>query len=383
MAPEPNDPEDTSAALALAVGAAAVGIFRLAKRSGLTRMLSRALQQQSSGDPVALLAAGQAALGSSRYHEAAAHCEAAAAAVDPAVPGADDLRAAALVGLGLAWYHLGDPDASRAAFAEAHRVQPASPYPLANLARLAAAEGRFDEMRELLEQAVPLIHPQDHYLVAKLTSEEVFAAHLDEVLELLVAHHLLTPHEYARSLRAWQQGTLELAPQDITVNHVNVAGTVGAFAVGPHSSIDRATVDLEQPHHAPHDTGKASMTDNRGDRRADFSGTVGAFTMGDNSAVSNVHVTHQAIAHPHADEIAQLLEQIRTALDAGDMAGFAKRDVQHSLDELEGELRRPDTEERRSGLAHWVRRIADAVHDSGAIDLVRSLATLLGVGGIG
>jgi len=115
-------------------------------------------------------------------------------------------------------------------------------------------------------------------------------------------------------------------------------------------------------------------------RKVDISGTVGAFTMGDGSGVSNVNVTQQAIAHPQADEIARLLQQIRVALDAGDLTDFARRDAQGGVDELERELGRPDTEERRSGVAHWVRRIADAVHDSGAVELVHSLATLLGVG---
>jgi hypothetical protein len=125
------------------------------------------------------------------------------------------------------------------------------------------------------------------------------------------------------------------------------------------------------------------MDDPRSARRVDISGTVGAFTMGDGSGVSNVNVTQQAIAHPRADEIAGLLRQIRVALDAGDLTDFARRDAQGGVDELERELGRPDTEERRSGVAHWVRRIADAVHDSGAIELVRSLATLLGVGAVG
>jgi hypothetical protein len=122
------------------------------------------------------------------------------------------------------------------------------------------------------------------------------------------------------------------------------------------------------------------MSDRQGTRKVDISGTVGAFTMGDGSGVSNVDVTQQTIAHPQAGEIARLLQQIRVALDAGDLTAFAKRDAQLGVDELERELRRPDTEERQSGLAHWVRRIADAVEDSGAVDLVRTLATLLGVG---
>jgi hypothetical protein len=122
------------------------------------------------------------------------------------------------------------------------------------------------------------------------------------------------------------------------------------------------------------------MSDHQGTRRVDISGTVGAFTMGEGSGVSNVNVTHQAIAHPRADEIAPLLQQIKVVLDASDLADFAKRDAHHSIDELERELRAPDTGERPSGLAHWVRRIADAVQDSGAVDLVRSLATILGVG---
>jgi len=122
------------------------------------------------------------------------------------------------------------------------------------------------------------------------------------------------------------------------------------------------------------------MSDHQGTRRIDISGTVGAFTTGDGSGVSNVNVTHQAIAHPRADEIAPLIQQIRAVLDASDLADFAKRDARVSIDELERELRAPDTGERRSGLAHWVRRIADAVQDSGAVDLVRSLATILGVG---
>jgi hypothetical protein len=122
------------------------------------------------------------------------------------------------------------------------------------------------------------------------------------------------------------------------------------------------------------------MNDHQRTRRVDISGTVGAFTMGEGSGVSNVSVTHQAIAHPQADEIAPLLQQIRAVLDASDLADFAKRDARFSIDELERELRAPDTGERPSGLAHWVRRIADAVQDSGAADLVRSLATILGVG---
>jgi hypothetical protein len=122
------------------------------------------------------------------------------------------------------------------------------------------------------------------------------------------------------------------------------------------------------------------MSDHQGTRRVDISGTVGAFTMGDGSGISNANVTHQSIAHPQADEIAQLLQQIRVALDGGDLTDFAKRDAELGLDELERELRRPDTGERRSGLAHWVRRVAHAVQDSGAVELVRSLATLLGVG---
>ena len=240
--PEPPEPEDaTGTAVALGLGAAAV-LLRLAKRSGWAARIGQALAAQQADDPTASLAAGQAALERSRFHEATAHCEAAVAAVDPRAPGADVLRASALVGLGLARYHLGDHEASRAAFAEAHRVQPAWPYPLANLARVAAAEGRFDEMRGLLERAVPLIDRRDHYLVAKLTSEEVFAEHLDEVLELLVAHQLLSPRDYARSLRAWQQGTLELASQDI---NVTVSGTVGALTLGANSPIDGTTVDLE------------------------------------------------------------------------------------------------------------------------------------------
>ena len=125
------------------------------------------------------------------------------------------------------------------------------------------------------------------------------------------------------------------------------------------------------------------MNDPQGARHVDISGTVGAFTMGDGSGVSNVNVTQQAIAHSRADEIARLIQQIRVALDAGDLTDLARRDVQGGVDELERELGRPDTEERRSGLAHWLRRIADAVHDSGAVELVRSLATLLGVGAVG
>jgi tetratricopeptide (TPR) repeat protein len=237
-----QEPEDaTTAALALGLGAAAIGILRLAKRSGWAARIGQALAPQAN-DPASSLAAGQAALELSRYNEAAAHFEAAVAATDPRAPGADALRATALVGLGLALYHLDDHEASRAAFAEAHRALPASPYPLANLARLAAAQGRFDEMRGLLERAVPLIDRRDHYLIAKLTSEEVFAEHLDEVLELLVAHDLLSPREFTRSLRAWQQGTLELGSQDI---HINVSGTVGALTLGSNSPIDGATVDLE------------------------------------------------------------------------------------------------------------------------------------------
>jgi tetratricopeptide (TPR) repeat protein len=234
-----REPEDRSAALAVGLGAAAV-ILRLAKRTGWAR-IGRTGEQQA-GDPPSSFAAGQAALERSRYHEAAAHFEAAVEAIDPTAPGAGPFRAASLLGLGLARYHLHDHEASRAAFAEAHRVQPAWPYPLANLARVAAAQGRFDAMRDLLEQAIPLIHPQDHYLVAKLTSEEVFAERLDEVLELLVAHHLLSPREYTQRLRAWQQGTLELGSQDI---HVDVSGTVGALTLGSNSPIDGITVDPE------------------------------------------------------------------------------------------------------------------------------------------
>jgi tetratricopeptide (TPR) repeat protein len=241
MEPDRAEPADaTGAAVALGLGAAAV-LLRLAKRSGRAARIGKALAKQAS-DPQASLVAGQAALELSRYHEAAAHFEAAVTAIDPRAPGEDVLGASALVGLGLARYHLGDHEASRAAFAEAHRAQPAWPYPLANLARLAAAQGRFDEMRGLLERAVPMIDRRDHYLVAKLTSEEVFAEHLDEVLELLVAHDLLSPREYTRSLRAWQQGTLELGSHDI---HVNVSGTVGALTLGSNSPVDGATVDLE------------------------------------------------------------------------------------------------------------------------------------------
>jgi tetratricopeptide (TPR) repeat protein len=240
VAQDQREPEDASAALAVGLGAAAVGLWRLAKRSGRVG-IGRALEQQAS-DPSSSLAAGQAALELSRYHEAAAHFEATVAAIDPRAQGAGPFQASALLGLGLARYHLHDHEASRAAFAEAHRTQPEWPYPLANLARVAAARGHFDEMRDLLEQAIPLIHRQDHYLVAKLTSEEVFADRLDEVLELLVAHHLLSPSDYARSLRAWQQGTLELRSQDI---NVNVSGTVGALTLGSNSPIDGTTVDLE------------------------------------------------------------------------------------------------------------------------------------------
>jgi tetratricopeptide (TPR) repeat protein len=232
-----REPEDTSAALAVGLGAAAV-ILRLVKRSGRAR-IARMLEQQA-GDPPSSLAAGQAALELSRYHEAAAHFEAAAGAIDPTAPGAGPFRASALVGLGLARYHLHDHEASRAAFAEAQRAQPAWPYPLANLARVAAAQGRFDTMRDLLEQAIPLIHPQDHYLVARLTSEEVFAERLDEVLELLVAHRLLSPREYTQRLRAWQQGTLELTSQDI---NVDISGTVGALTLGSDSPIDGTNVN--------------------------------------------------------------------------------------------------------------------------------------------
>jgi hypothetical protein len=121
------------------------------------------------------------------------------------------------------------------------------------------------------------------------------------------------------------------------------------------------------------------MSDRQRAHNVDISGTVGAFTMGDGSGVSNVNVTHQAIAHPQAGEVARLIQQIRVALDAGELADFAKRDAQLGVDELERELRGPDTAEREPSIAHWIRRIADAVHDSGAIDLVRSLATLLGV----
>ena len=241
MEPDRAEPEASTAALALGLGAAAIGILRLAKRSSWAAGIGKALAQQAS-DPPSSLAAGQAALELSRYHEAAAHCEAAVAAIDPRARDADVLRAWALISLGLARYHLGDHEASRAAFAEAHRAQPASPYPLANLGRLAAAQGRFDEMRCLLERAVPLIDRRDQYLIAKLTSEEMFAEHLDEVLELLVAHDLLSPREYTQSLRAWQQGTLELGSQDI---NVNVSGIVGALTLGSNSPIDSATVDLE------------------------------------------------------------------------------------------------------------------------------------------
>jgi tetratricopeptide (TPR) repeat protein len=241
MEPDRTEPEDSTAALALGLGAAAIGILRLAKQSGWAARIGRALAQPASDSPPDL-AAGQAALELSRYHEAAAHYEAAVAAIDPRAPDADVLRAWALIGVGLARYHLGDHEASSAAFAEAHRAQPASPYPLANLGRLAAAQGRFAEMRSLLERAVPLIDRRDHYLIAKLTSEEVFAEHLDEVLELLVAHDLLSPREYTRNLRAWQQGTLELGSHDI---NVNVSGTVGALTLGSNSPIDGAAVDLE------------------------------------------------------------------------------------------------------------------------------------------
>jgi tetratricopeptide (TPR) repeat protein len=241
-APAPAEPEDvTGTAVALGLGAAAV-LLGLAKRSGWAARIGRALAAAQASDPSSHLAAGQAALQRSRYHEATTHFEAAVDAVDPRSAGADAFAAAALVGLGLARYHLGELDESRDAFVAAHRVQPAWPYPLANLARLAAARGRFDEMRDRLEQAVPLIHPQDHYLVAKLTTEEVFADHLDEVLELLVAHDLLSPRDYARHLRAWQQGTLELGSQDI---NVNVSGTVGALTLGANSPVDGTTVDLD------------------------------------------------------------------------------------------------------------------------------------------
>jgi hypothetical protein len=122
------------------------------------------------------------------------------------------------------------------------------------------------------------------------------------------------------------------------------------------------------------------MEELQGNKYADVrGGTVGAFTMGDTSPVSNVTVSQSAIDHPRADEVAELLRQIRSALETSALAGYSKRDAELSVGELERELQKPDSEERSSAVVHWVRRISDALKDSGAVDLVKNLAALLSV----
>jgi hypothetical protein len=153
------------------------------------------------------------------------------------------LKGSALNGLGLAKYYLGDYDGSRVALAEAHRVFPESPYPVTNLARVAARQKRFDEMQDMVERAIPLIDPQDQYLIERLATEESFGDHLGDVLTLLHTHHRLSPREFTEKFSAWKRGTLQLATRNFNIANFQPGASVGAFTMGSNSPVSDVTID--------------------------------------------------------------------------------------------------------------------------------------------
>ena len=108
---------------------------------------------------------------------------------------------------GVVLYHQGNYEHSKLLHEKAYEIYPANPYPIINLAQLAAKDGNKALMRQWLEIGIPLIEdspPLIHKdrLISIMLNELDFEAYQDNILDLLFSNGKLHVYDYKRFLES-------------------------------------------------------------------------------------------------------------------------------------------------------------------------------------
>jgi len=139
-----------------------------------------------------------------------------------------------LNGKGAAFYYLEDYPNSKLSHQEAYNAYLYNPYPLINLAQLAARERNKQQMLYLLGLGIPLIVDappffyKDH-LVFALLNELDFDIYQDDVLQLLFSNGKISLADYNRALRNWTERTVK-TNQPINFSQQNFYSPVSGVA---------------------------------------------------------------------------------------------------------------------------------------------------------
>ena len=164
-------------------------------------------------------------------------------------------RCQCLLSLGIAYYSLDNFENSKNYWEAAHQTFHNHPYPIINLACIAARLGNRDELRLLLEKLMPLVIDKCYALdppnisnkvisfsetiiVEQILSQPTLEIHLDIVLPILRSYKKISEYIYRERLKAWTLRNSARNKSDNNVTNISISGSkIGGFSIGNNSDI--------------------------------------------------------------------------------------------------------------------------------------------------
>ncbi len=214
-----------------------------------------------------------------------------------------------LVNAGSAYYHLGNLAEWKRMNEHARQFDPASPYPLANLASERARSSDATGMRQYLEAAMPLlIVERDQALISFFKTEPNFEPYRAMVYQLLLGHQKISPREFAE----WRTAQNATPPANVTYNIHGV--TASTLVIG--------------------DENRVRVQTNKSDARADA------------------------------------LQTIRTAIETGDLSALKKQDALHYVEQLGRALASPDSPQRSEAIARYKEKLQAEVQGTAVAKVI-------------
>jgi tetratricopeptide (TPR) repeat protein len=282
--------------------------------------------------------------------------------------------------IGVAYYHLGDFDNSWHFHELGYKKCPDNPYPIINLASLAARREDINLMRYYLEKGIPLLVDTRYFqgtaqLIASMLTDCDFEKYKNIVLDMLRNHQKISLTEHKQQMTSWLD---RRSHADKSPVNINLEGSsVGAIAVGPHLSLSDVSLS--------HQTTLAKENEKMNEQKKSGQGifvegsTVGVMIQGDEAKVEHVSVG-VPLQHPKAEEVKEKIVALKQAIETSDIPSFKKRDALNSLSELRKELEKEDKPERQEGIRYYVGKILDITKNvEPLVNILSSLGRLLGV----
>lgn len=156
--------------------------------------------------------------------------------------------------LGLAYYCLDDFHNSKIFWEASHQKFSSHPYPLFNLACLAARHENKQELRQILESLMPLIVDKSyafdpphisnkiisfsqHTIVEQILSQPRLEVYLDVVLEILWSYRKIREYIYRERLKSWSLHRYSKIQESKTYNLSIKDSNFGGISLGDDSNI--------------------------------------------------------------------------------------------------------------------------------------------------